>query len=106
MCAVTLAVNIIYCLLAKRIPRPSPSARPTREDTMSSNLSGGKSLAGRLWLPLGSISAAFWLLLITQILQGGAVGTYMNLAPDVISRTRGSTKAIGVSLTFRALCGD
>ncbi|KAH8898638.1 MFS general substrate transporter [Thozetella sp. PMI_491] len=46
------------------------------------------------WRVLGRVPRFFWLVVCTQILQAGVVGSFNGLNADIITQTRGSTEQI------------
>ena len=90
MCAITLVINIGYCLLARKMvkgTRAGSDVRSVRSSTQRQKMRAS-------WLSLGAVPAAFWIILITQTMQGGTVGSWMNVSADVIRQTRGTTTTV------------
>ena len=90
MCAITLIINIGYCLLARKmvkVTRAGSDGRSVRSSTQRQKMKAS-------WLSLGAIPAAFWIILITQTMQGGTVGSWMNVSADVIRQTRETTTTV------------
>lgn len=94
VCGLTVAINACFIVVQRRLPqhrRGRPHARPKAQR-------GGGSFAALRFGRLLKLSAFFWLLAMSQLLQAGTVQAYQNNLSDMIMVTRGRTTWVPSSL--------
>jgi hypothetical protein len=96
MCAFSWSLNVGFFLYERTFPPTSrvPTGRRTALRPQTSDKKRGFSIKEQKYFvySIFAIPACFWIIVITQLLQAGAVNSYNSNLADVISVTRDATK--------------
>ncbi|KAJ9094957.1 hypothetical protein QFC21_005749 [Naganishia friedmannii] len=118
LCAVTLAINIVYVFVERSLPKEAQivtglqvarrsrrhaiEAEDEKRHTKSDSNDGvtefqpltpfSKEHFKFIAISIKAIPAAFWFIVVSQLLQAGVVGAYTSNLSEAIEITRGTTK--------------